>query len=349
MLGLVAETDGPAPEEVRRVLGVGTYLYHLVVEPGSQLTPHHATHAGTGLANAHATAARELETIRAHATGRQELADELAGATTAGLVRAQALLARELAPGDPAVAAATDPAAIRAALVKALRHRRHPRAGVPSRSGAPEPGGSGWSHAQAEGSGPGASRPGGGAGPRGAGGAPCRRCRTRRGCSRSSGPAEGSLGVTELARRLGLGKSTVHRLLATLTAERILEHDPATGTYRLGLMMWELGARVSVHRVLHDAAATGASRSSATRTKETVQLAVLDGREVVYVERLESPHTLRIFGRVGHRNSAHCTSTGKVLLAHLPERRLAALLDGLAARAQDRRHRLRPRTAPGRA
>lgn len=145
VLGLVAETDGPAPEEVRRVLGVGTYLYHLVVEPGSQLTPHHATHAGTGLASAHATAARELETIRAHAPGRQELVDELAGATTAGLVRAQALLARELAPGDPAVAAATDPAAIRAALVKALgtTPRTSGTGGLPSRSGAPEPGGSG--------------------------------------------------------------------------------------------------------------------------------------------------------------------------------------------------------------
>ena len=141
------------------------------------------------------------------------------------------------------------------------------------------------------------------------------------------GSAEGSLGVTELARRLGLGKSTVHRLLATLTAERILEHDPATGTYRLGLMMWELGARVSVHRVLHDAATT-VMEGLRNATKETVQVAVLDGREVVYVERLESPHTLRIFGRVGHRNWAHCTSTGKVLLAHLPERRLAGLLEG---------------------
>jgi IclR family KDG regulon transcriptional repressor len=141
------------------------------------------------------------------------------------------------------------------------------------------------------------------------------------------GSAEGALGVTELARRLGLGKSTVHRLLATLTAERILEHDPATGTYRLGLMMWELGARVSVHRVLHDAATT-VIEELRNATKETVQVAVLDGREVVYVERLESPHTLRIFGRVGHRNSAHCTSTGKVLLAHLPGRRQAALLEG---------------------
>jgi hypothetical protein len=126
VLGLVAEADGPDPAEVRRVLGVGTYLYHLVVEPGSQLTPHHATHAGAGLANAHAVAARDLEAIRAHAPGRQELADELAGATTAGLVRAQALLARAIAPGDEGVAQAAeaagpDPAALRAALLRALR------------------------------------------------------------------------------------------------------------------------------------------------------------------------------------------------------------------------------------
>ena len=83
---------------------------------------------------------------------------------------------------------------------------------------------------------------------------------------------------------------------------------------------------MSVHRVLHDAATT-VIEELRNATKETVRVAVLDGREVVYVERLESPHTLRIFGRVGHRNSAHCTSTGKVLLAHLPERHLAALLE----------------------
>jgi IclR family transcriptional regulator, KDG regulon repressor len=48
---------------------------------------------------------------------------------------------------------------------------------------------------------------------------------------------------------------------------------------------------------------------------------VLDGLEAVYVERLDSPHTLRIFSRVGHRLPAHCTSSGKVLLAGLPRRR----------------------------
>jgi hypothetical protein len=106
---------------VRRILGLRTYLYHLVVQPGSQLTPHHATHAGAGLANAHATAARELEAIRAQAPGREELVDELAGATIAGLVRAQALLARAIAPGDKAVeAAAVEPGTLRAALLHAL-------------------------------------------------------------------------------------------------------------------------------------------------------------------------------------------------------------------------------------
>lgn len=134
-------------------------------------------------------------------------------------------------------------------------------------------------------------------------------------------------GVTELARRLGLGKSTVHRLLVTLAAEHLVEQNPETGKYRLGLRIYELGALVSVHMDLHEAA-TPYLHELRSLTGETVQVAVLDGREVVYVERLESIHTLRLFGRVGHRNQAHCTSTGKVLLAHLPEAELEALLDG---------------------
>ena len=53
------------------------------------------------------------------------------------------------------------------------------------------------------------------------------------------------------------------------------------------------------------------------RTGETVRVAVLDGREVVYVERLDSPNTLRLFLEVGRRNSAHSTGCGKALLAFL--------------------------------
>src|SRR5579875_2885473 len=66
---------------------------------------------------------------------------------------------------------------------------------------------------------------------------------------------ETDLGVSELARRLNLGKSTVHRLLTTLAAEGLIEQDPRTGGYRLGIVMFELGEAVRVNLDLH--AATG--------------------------------------------------------------------------------------------
>ena len=65
---------------------------------------------------------------------------------------------------------------------------------------------------------------------------------------------ESDLGVSELARRLSLGKSTVHRLLTTLLAEGLIEQDPRTGNYRLGIVIFELGEAVRVHMDLHAAA-----------------------------------------------------------------------------------------------
>jgi IclR family transcriptional regulator, KDG regulon repressor len=135
------------------------------------------------------------------------------------------------------------------------------------------------------------------------------------------------LGVTELAHRLDFGKSTVHRLLATLAAEQLIEQDPTTGRYRLGLAILELGAAASTATDLHAAALTPMSVLR-NRTGETVQVAVLDGREVVYVERLESHNTLQLFLEVGRRNAAHATGTGKCLLAHLDDQLLDRLLEG---------------------
>lgn len=140
------------------------------------------------------------------------------------------------------------------------------------------------------------------------------------------------IGVTELSRRLGIGKSTAHRLAHTLTEERLLEQDPQTGAYRLGLAMYELGASVHWHIDLH-AACSPVLDQLRNATGETVQVAVLDSREVVYIERRESPQTLRLFGRVGHRNDAHCTGTGKLLLACLPPAKLEATLKGWKLRA----------------
>ncbi|WP_103380596.1 IclR family transcriptional regulator [Pseudonocardia dioxanivorans] len=129
------------------------------------------------------------------------------------------------------------------------------------------------------------------------------------------------LGVSELARRLGLATSTVHRLLATLAAERLLDRGARPGSYRLGLAMFDLGAAVAPTPDLQEAALPVMAVLRQT-TGETVQLAVLDGLESVYVDRLESPHTVRIFSRVGTRLPAPTTATGKTLLAALAPRDL---------------------------
>lgn len=135
------------------------------------------------------------------------------------------------------------------------------------------------------------------------------------------------LGITELSRELGLGKSTAHRLVTTLCAEDLLYRDPYTGRYRLGPVMLELGSAADADADLHAAAGAPMHHLRST-TGETVHVAVLEGRVVVYVERLESPHMLRIFQQVGRRVWAHCTSSGKTLLAFLPPAGLDELLDG---------------------
>jgi hypothetical protein len=139
-LGMIDESAGPASARVRRALGVSTYLYHLIVQPGSELTGHHAGHAGAGLAMSHVADARDFEAIRAHARGREALVDEMEGAALAGLARAQALLAREVAPHDAAVVAlaassSPDPIDVRRALLEAVRRDAAPDAGAASGRG----------------------------------------------------------------------------------------------------------------------------------------------------------------------------------------------------------------------
>lgn len=141
-------------------------------------------------------------------------------------------------------------------------------------------------------------------------------------------PSHRVFGVSELARCLNLSTSSVHRLLTTLEAEHLIEQDEDTGKYRLGLAVYDLTAAVTPGYDLSNSLLPPMTVLR-NQTGETVQVAVLDGRQVVYIERLDSPHTLRMFLElVGRRNWAHCTSTGKVLLAHLPRIELDRLLDG---------------------
>ena len=142
---------------------------------------------------------------------------------------------------------------------------------------------------------------------------------------KSFSSTEREWGVSDLARRLEIGKSTTHRLLATLTDEGMLEQNPVTGKYRLGLAVFDMAAAVPTQLDLHEAVMSPMT-DLRNQTGETVQVAVLDGRHVVYIERLDSPHTLRTFLDIGRRNWAHCCGTGKALLAFSPRAQVEKLL-----------------------
>jgi IclR family transcriptional regulator, KDG regulon repressor len=148
------------------------------------------------------------------------------------------------------------------------------------------------------------------------------------------------LGVSELARRLGYGKSTVHRILTTLREEGFVERT-LDDRYRLSLKLYEIGQQVAVSTELRELAHVALERLR-NETGETAHLAVLAGADVVYLDRLESPHMLRVFTKLGRRRAAHATSSGKCLLAFGSPADVQAAVDGGLPR-------LGPRTAITRA
>jgi len=142
---------------------------------------------------------------------------------------------------------------------------------------------------------------------------------------------EDELGITTLASRLRLAKSTVHRLAATLTSAGFLEQNGETGKYRLGVALFELGALV---RRRMDVAneARPKLRELLEKTGETVQLGIVDHYSVLYVYEMESPRAIRMAAAVGGRAPLHCTAVGKVLLAFQPQEYVKQVIDnGLTA------------------
>lgn len=142
---------------------------------------------------------------------------------------------------------------------------------------------------------------------------------------------ENELGITLLASRLKLAKSTVHRLAATLTAARFLEQNGETGKYRLGLALFELGSLVRRRMDVADAARQKL-RELLETTGETVQLGIIDHHSVLYIYEMESRRAIRMAAAVGARAPLHCTAVGKVLLAAQPEHYVRQVLElGLKA------------------
>ncbi|MCA1782346.1 MAG: IclR family transcriptional regulator [Dermatophilaceae bacterium] len=140
----------------------------------------------------------------------------------------------------------------------------------------------------------------------------------------------GAAGVTQLARTLGVHKSTASRLVAALERRQLVEQIEERGHYRLGVGVLKLAAASSARLDLAQQART-VCRHLASETGETVNLVVLSGGAALYVDQVDGASTLSSYNWVGQHIPIHATSNGKVLVSERDDPELAHLLGELVA------------------
>lgn len=124
--------------------------------------------------------------------------------------------------------------------------------------------------------------------------------------------------VTDLAVTLGLGKSTISRLLATLASEGFVIKNPENGKYRLGLSILNLNTIVTSNlEVTRESLPI--LQSLVDDIGETAHIVARDEHDVIYLSRVECKHPVQFLAHIGRRNPLHATSSGKVILANQPE------------------------------
>jgi len=133
------------------------------------------------------------------------------------------------------------------------------------------------------------------------------------------------LAAGEVAERLSLHKSTIHRLLTVLDQHRLIRRNAETGRYTLGLRLFEFGTRAVRGLQLRDQAQPHLDQL-ARETGETAHICVLDNLEMVSLAYAEGPRSLRMPATVGRRTPAYCSAVGKAMLAFLPESALDQVL-----------------------
>jgi len=139
--------------------------------------------------------------------------------------------------------------------------------------------------------------------------------------------------LVELCAALKLHKSTVHRLMMVLEQHRLVDKNPETGKYRLGLKLFELGSKAIASLDVRELAGPYLLRLQ-RETQETVNLAVLDQGDVLYVAKIESHRTLRMVAHIGHRYPAYCTALGKAMLAGLSDAEVDAIVSQSGMKAK---------------
>jgi DNA-binding IclR family transcriptional regulator len=134
------------------------------------------------------------------------------------------------------------------------------------------------------------------------------------------------LTMTQIAERVGMHKSTVHRLLSTLERKRFVKRDPDTGAYHPGIRLLQMAYLTLEHNDLRRLA-TPFLRHLCEQYRETVDLSVLDDTEVIFVDVIESPQRVKLAAAIGQRLPAFCTASGKAILAFMPDNSVRHILE----------------------
>ncbi len=125
------------------------------------------------------------------------------------------------------------------------------------------------------------------------------------------------MSLTELSQVLGWPKSTVYGLLSTLRDYHYIDQSPVSGHYQLGVRLFEMGNLVAHSWDIRAIAFPYMQRLNA-ELGEMIQLATEDRGQVLYLDKIDSTHMIRIVSNVGGRQPMHCTGLGKALLAYMP-------------------------------
>lgn len=133
------------------------------------------------------------------------------------------------------------------------------------------------------------------------------------------------LKITEISTLMGLHKSTLHSLLKTLQAQGYISQNPDNGKYRLGMKLVERGDFV-VHSIDIRQKANNYLVDLSVKTGQTTHLGILDGKEGVYIDKVEGKKAIITYSRIGRRLPIHSTAIGKALIAFKNQNEIDALL-----------------------
>ena len=128
----------------------------------------------------------------------------------------------------------------------------------------------------------------------------------------------GGLGITEISNKVGLHKSTVHRLLGTLAYKGYVVQENETNKYKVTLKLFELGnKKVESMDIL--AISKSYAKELMKKVNEVVHFVIREGNNIVYIDKVEADNTIRMASTIGRRSPLYCTSVGKAILAQLPD------------------------------